>query len=34
MREITFIDAIKEAYEEEMRLDADVFMVGQDIRGW
>ena len=33
MRELTFIDAIKEAYEEEMRLDADVFMVGQDIRG-
>lgn len=33
MRIITFIDAIKEAYEEEMRRDSDVFMVGQDIRG-
>lgn len=33
MRTITFIDAIKEAYEEEMRRDPDVFMVGQDIRG-
>jgi pyruvate/2-oxoglutarate/acetoin dehydrogenase E1 component len=33
MRTITFIDAIKEAYQEEMRLDEDVFMVGQDIRG-
>lgn len=33
MRTITFIDAIKEAYQEEMRRDEDVFMVGQDIRG-
>lgn len=33
MRTITLIDAIKEAYQEEMRRDSDVFMVGQDIRG-
>lgn len=33
MKMITFIDAIKEAYQEEMRRDPAVFMVGQDIRG-
>lgn len=33
MREITLIDAIREAYEEEMRRDESVFLVGQDIRG-
>jgi acetoin:2,6-dichlorophenolindophenol oxidoreductase subunit beta len=33
MRTITLIEAIKEAYQEEMRRDPDVFMVGQDIRG-
>ena len=33
MRTITLIEAIKEAYQEEMRRDEDVFMVGQDIRG-
>jgi pyruvate dehydrogenase E1 component beta subunit len=33
MREITFIDAIREAYEEEMRRDESVFIVGQDVRG-
>ncbi|MGI9284955.1 MAG: alpha-ketoacid dehydrogenase subunit beta [Pseudomonadales bacterium] len=33
MRTISLIEAIKEAYQEEMRLDEDVFMVGQDIRG-
>jgi pyruvate/2-oxoglutarate/acetoin dehydrogenase E1 component len=33
MREITLIDAIREAIEEEMRADESVFMVGQDIRG-
>ena len=33
MREITFIDAIREAYEEEMRRDDSVFIVGQDVRG-
>ncbi len=33
MRTITLIDAIREAYQEEMRRDEDVFMVGQDIRG-
>ena len=33
MRTITLIEAIKEAYQEEMRRDDDVFMVGQDIRG-
>lgn len=33
MRTITFIEAIKEAIQEELRADQDVFMVGQDIRG-
>lgn len=33
MRTLTFVDAIREAYIEEMRRDDDVFMVGQDIRG-
>ncbi len=33
MRTITLIDAIREAYEEEMRRDESVFLVGQDIRG-
>lgn len=33
MRTITFIEAIKEAYQEELRRDPSVFMVGQDIRG-
>lgn len=33
MRTITFIEAIKEAYQEELRADPSVFMVGQDIRG-
>ncbi len=33
MRTITLIDAIKEAVQEEMRNDPDVFLVGQDIRG-
>lgn len=33
MRTITLIDAIKEAIQEEMRVDPDVFLVGQDIRG-
>ena len=33
MRTITLIDAIREAYQEEMRRDPEVFMVGQDIRG-
>jgi len=33
MRTITLIEAIKEAYQEELRRDPDVFMVGQDIRG-
>jgi pyruvate dehydrogenase E1 component beta subunit len=33
MREITFIEAIREAYEEEMRRDDSVFIVGQDVRG-
>jgi acetoin:2,6-dichlorophenolindophenol oxidoreductase subunit beta len=33
MRTITLIEAIKEAYQEEMHRDEDVFMVGQDIRG-
>ena len=33
MRSITLIDAIREAYQEEMRRDEDVFLVGQDIRG-
>jgi pyruvate dehydrogenase E1 component beta subunit len=33
MRTITLIEAIKEAYQEEMRRDDAVFMVGQDIRG-
>lgn len=33
MREITLIEAIKEAIAEEMRADEDVFLVGQDIRG-
>ena len=33
MRTITLIDAIKEAMQEEMRIDPDVFLVGQDIRG-
>jgi pyruvate dehydrogenase E1 component beta subunit len=33
MRTITLIEAIREAYQEEMRRDDDVFLVGQDIRG-
>ena len=33
VRELTFIDAIKEAYVEEMERDENVFLVGQDIRG-
>ncbi len=33
MRTVTLIEAIKEAYQEEMRRDENVFMVGQDIRG-
>ncbi|NCF18853.1 MAG: transketolase [Haliea sp.] len=33
MRTITLIDAIKEAYQEELRRDDSVFLVGQDLRG-
>ncbi len=33
MRELALIEAIREAYQEEMRRDGQVFMVGQDIRG-
>jgi pyruvate dehydrogenase E1 component beta subunit len=33
MRELTLIAAIKEAIAEEMRLDEQVLMIGQDIRG-
>ena len=33
MRTITLIEAIREAYQEELRRDEDVFLVGQDIRG-
>lgn len=33
MRTITLIDAIREAYQEEMRRDDSVFLVGQDLRG-
>ena len=33
MREITLIDALQEAFDEEMGRDEKVFMVGQDIRG-
>ena len=33
MRTVTLIDAIGEAYREEMQRDESVFMVGQDIRG-
>jgi pyruvate dehydrogenase E1 component beta subunit len=33
MRTITLIDAIREAYQEELRRDESVFLVGQDIRG-
>lgn len=33
MRELTLVEAIKEAYAEEMRRDEKVFMIGQDIRG-
>mgnify|MGYP000046816801 CR=1 FL=1 len=33
MREITLINAVKEAYIEEMERDESVFMVGQDLRG-
>jgi pyruvate/2-oxoglutarate/acetoin dehydrogenase E1 component len=33
MRTITLIEAIREAYQEEMRADESVFLVGQDIRG-
>lgn len=33
MREITLIEAIREAYIEEMNADEKVFLVGQDIRG-
>jgi pyruvate dehydrogenase E1 component beta subunit len=33
MRTVTLIEAIREAYQEELRRDETVFMVGQDIRG-
>jgi len=33
MREMTFISAIREAIEQEMRVDESVFVVGQDVRG-
>lgn len=33
MRTITLIEAIKEAFQEEMRADESVFLVGQDVRG-
>jgi len=33
MKEMTFFEAIREAYIEEMQADDKVFMVGQDIRG-
>ena len=33
MREITLVEAIREAIVEEMEMDEQVFMVGQDIRG-
>ena len=33
MREMTFIHAIREAIQQEMRRDESVFVVGQDIRG-
>lgn len=33
MRELTLINAIKEAFAEEMRADERVFLVGQDVRG-
>lgn len=33
MKEMTLIEAIREAYIEEMQADDKVFMVGQDIRG-
>ena len=33
MRELTFIEAIREAFVEEMNLDEKVFLVGQDLRG-
>ncbi len=33
MREITMMDAIREAFCEELDRDEDVFLVGQDIRG-
>ena len=33
MRTITLIEAIREAYQEELRRDEGVFIVGQDVRG-
>ena len=33
MRELTYINAIREAIQQEMRADETVFVVGQDIRG-
>ncbi len=33
MREITLVDALNEAYQEELRRDDTVFLIGQDIRG-
>jgi pyruvate/2-oxoglutarate/acetoin dehydrogenase E1 component len=33
MRELPFIEAIKEAYIEEMQTDDSVFIIGQDVRG-
>ena len=33
MRTVTLIEAIKEAYQEELRRDESVFLVGQDLRG-
>ena len=34
MVEMTYVDAIKNAIQEEMRTDEEVFMVGQDIRAF
>ena len=33
MRQLTLVEAIKEAYAQEMRRDPDVILFGQDVRG-
>ena len=34
MREIFYVEAIREALREEMRRDESVFLMGEDLRVW